>query len=357
MRHRQLIWLVPALVLALQSVVADAAGDKPAKSKKTAPAARPLAWPLPPEQPRIRYVTSYHGANDFKTKKSGRWKSLLLGQDAAAGIPADTLVKPYAIAVGPDGRVYVTDTAVRRVFVFDPDAKTLSFVGESGTGKLTKPTGVAVDEDGTVFVADATLNRVFGYAPDGHVAIAIGKDGELKSPSGLAIDSARKYLYVADTAEHKVLCYSTADGSLVREMGKRGGDPGEFNFLTNLFVDAKGRLFVSDTMNFRVQVFDADGHPLGSFGEQGDTPGSFNRPKGVAVDSEGHIYVADTSFNNFQVFDAEQRLLLFVGAAGREPGEFYLPAGMYIDRRDEIYVADQGNSRVQVFQYLRGGAK
>jgi DNA-binding beta-propeller fold protein YncE len=346
---------IAVIVLSLQAVL-GAAGDKP-KDKKPAAPARQLTWPLPPEQPRIRYLTSYHGADDFKTKKSGRWKSLLLGQDAAAGTPADTLVKPYAIAVGPTGRVYVTDTAVRRVFVFDPDARTLSYVGDSGTGKLTKPTGVAADEDGTVFVADATLNRVFGYASDGRLVIAIGKDGELKSPAGLAVDSTHKYLYVADTAEHKVLCYSTVDGSLVRTMGKRGGDAGEFNFLTNLFVDARGRLFVSDTMNFRVQIFDADGKALGSFGAQGDTPGSFNRPKGVAVDSEGHIYVADTSFNNFQVFDADQRLLLFVGAAGREPGEFYLPAGIYIDRRDSIYVADQGNSRVQVFQYLRGGTK
>jgi DNA-binding beta-propeller fold protein YncE len=355
-RHRQLAWLTPVIVLSLH-LSGVAAGDSPTKDKKTAAAVRPLTWPLPPEQPRIRYVTSYHGADDFKTKKSGRWKSLLLGQDPAAGIASDTLVKPYAIAVGPTGRVYVTDTAVRRVFVFDPDARTLSFVGDSGTGKLTKPTGVAVDEDGRVFVADATLNRVFGYAPDGRVVIAIGKEGELKTPSGLAIDPARKYLYVADTAAHQVLCYSTADGSLVRAIGKRGGDAGEFNFLTNLSVDRQGRLYVSDTMNFRIQIFDAGGKALGAFGTQGDTPGSFNRAKGVAVDSEGHIYVTDTSFNNFQVFDAERRLLLYVGAAGREPGEFYLPAGMYIDRRDEIYVADQGNSRVQVFQYLRGGAK
>jgi len=353
--RRQLTLTVLAVAIAFHARGASPA-DQPAKGKKAAPAPQ-LAWPLPPEPPRIRYVTSYHGADDFKTKKSGRWKSMLLGQDPAGGTPADTLVKPFAVAVGANGRVYVTDTAVRRVFVFDPDARTLSFLGEAGGGKLTKPTGIAVDDQGMVFVADATLNRVFGYGPDGRLALAIGKDGEFKSPAGLAVDSARKYLYVADTAAHQVLCYSTTDGSRVRTIGKRGGDAGDFNFLTNLFVDRQGRLFVSDTMNFRVQIFDADGHALRAFGTQGDTPGSFNRPKGVAVDSEGHIYVADTSFNNFQVFDDEQRLLLFVGAAGREPGEFYLPAGLYIDRRDEIYVADQGNSRVQVFQYLRGGTK
>jgi DNA-binding beta-propeller fold protein YncE len=355
-RLRQLMPLVLAPVMALGSAGLSA-DDKPAKNRRAAAPSRPLTWPIPPEQPRIRYLTSYHGAGDFKTRKTGRWKSMLLGDDGTDATPVDTLVKPYAIAVGPNGRIYVTDTAVRRVFVFDPDAKTLTFVGDTGTGKLTKPVGVAVDDEGTVFVADATLNRVFGYAPDGRVVLAIGKEGELRSPSGLAVDRTNKRVYVADAAKHQVLCYSTVDGSLIRTIGKRGGDAGEFNFPTNLFVDREGRLYVSDTMNFRVQMIDADGRPLGTFGKQGDTPGSFNRPKGVAVDSEGHIYVADGSFNNFQVFDAEQRLLLFVGSAGHESGEFYLPAGLYIDNRDWIYVADQGNSRVQVFQYLRGGAK
>jgi DNA-binding beta-propeller fold protein YncE len=354
-RLRQLMLPVLALVLAFGSAGLSA-DDKPARNKKAA-APRQLTWPVPPEQPRIRYLTSYHGAGDFKTKKSGKWKSMLLGEDGSDLAPVDTLVKPYAIAVGPNGRVYVTDTAVRRVFAFDPDAKTLTFVGDRGTGKLAKPIGVAVDDEGTVFVADATLNRVFGYAPDGRVVLALGKEGELTNPSGLAVDRINKRIYVADAAKHQVLCYSTVDGSLVRTIGKRGGEAGEFNFPTNLFVDRKGRLYVSDTMNFRVQMIDVDGRPLGAFGKQGDTPGSFNRPKGVAVDSEGHIYVADGSFNNFQVFDAEQRLLLFVGSAGHDSGEFYLPAGLYIDSRDWIYVADQGNSRVQVFQYLRGDAK
>jgi DNA-binding beta-propeller fold protein YncE len=327
--------------------------------KGTAPAAatRPLVWPLPPDQPRIRYVTSYHGVADFKTKKPGRWKSMLLGEEDASLKPSETMVKPYGIAVSGDGRVYVSDTAARRVFAFDPDAKTVSFVGESGTGKLTKPIGVAVDDDGKVFVADATLNRVFAYGPDGAVTLAIGHEGELKSPSGLAADRVNKRVYVADAALHHVLCYSTDDGTLLKTIGQRGPEPGNFNFPTNLFVDKKGQLYVTDTMNFRVQVFDADGHVLHGFGTQGDTGGSLNRPKGVGVDSDGHIYVADTSFNNFQVFDDQGRLLLFVGSAGHDPGEFLLPAGLYVDARDRIYVADQGNSRVQVFQYLKAGAK
>src|SRR6185295_18844749 len=115
-----------------------------------------------------------------------------------------------------------------------------------------------------VFVADATLKRVFGYGADGKLAIAIGHDGELQNPSGLALDRQRQVLYVADAKKHQVLCYSSADGTFIRALGKRGVEPGEFNFPTNLSVDHEGRLYVADTLNFRVQVFDASGSVIKS---------------------------------------------------------------------------------------------
>ena len=316
-----------------------------------------LVWPLPPEQPRIRYLRSYQSADDFTGKKKPSKFALALLGPKDTGAAADSLVKPYGVAASRTGKLFVADTASRRAFAFDPDLKTLSFIGDGGPGKLTKPVGVAVDDRDVVFVADATLKRVFGYAPDGTLQIAIGHEGELSNPSGLAIDRVNHRLYVADASKHQILCYSTLDGAAQLTIGKRGSENGEFNFPTNLAVDGRGRLYVADTLNFRIQIFDANGTFLRTFGELGDTPGSLNRPKGVSVDSEGHVYVVDASFNNFQIFNEEGQLLLFVGAGGRNPGEFVLPAGMFIDEQDRIYIADQGNSRVQVFQYLHGAVK
>lgn len=330
-----------------------------AKSKQTAAPAKqaPRVWPLPPEPPRIRYVTTLRGVADFAPpKKPSRWRKALLGEDPSQK-PLEALAKPYGIAVSPDGVVYVTDTSSGRVFAFNEAAKTVTFVGTSGTGRVMKPIGVAVDADGRVFVADAGLGRIFGYEADGSLAVAIGQDGELLNASGLAIDRANKLLYVADSKKHQVMCYSSVDGSAVRVIGERGDGPGQFNFPTNLSTDRDGRLYVADTLNFRVQIFDKGGQFLKSIGGIGDTPGRLNRPKGVGVDSEGHIYVADASFNNFQIFDLDGNVLLFVGMAGRDVGEFILPAGLCVDHEDRIYVADQGNGRVQVFQYLKTPAK
>jgi DNA-binding beta-propeller fold protein YncE len=346
MRRRAAVALLFAVAL---SVGAGPTLVTAADKKKPAPPAS-LVWPLPPDTPRIRYVTAYHGLTDFK-KNTGRWKSLLVGPDADR--PSTQLMKPYGIAVANDGRVFVTDTAARRVFVFDPHAQTVAFVGEKGPLKVVKPIGVALDAAGTVFVADATLKRVIGYRPDGTVGLAIGHEGELENPSGLAIDRAHALLYVADAKKHQVLCYAVGDGTFVRAIGKRGTEPGKFNFPTNLSVDRAGRLYVTDTLNFRVQIFDAAGAFVASIGTQGDSPGHLNRAKGVGVDSEGHVYIADTSFNNFQIFDPDGGILLFVGSTGEGPGEFLLPAGLFVDDEDRIYVADQGNARVQVFQRIR----
>jgi sugar lactone lactonase YvrE len=333
-----------------------AQGAKKAPGKASADAVA-LTWPLPPEQPRIRYVTTYRGVDAFKpAKKPSRFVAALLGARDAGDKPSDMMVKPYGVAVSPSGRVYVTDTAARRVFAFDPDLQTVGFIGEEGSTRLSKPVGVAVDADGRVFVADATSKRVFGFSPGGQLLIAIGRDGEFDSPSGLAIDRLNHRVYVADAAKHQIFSYSTDTGALLGLLGSRGSEPGSFNFPTNLCVDRAGHLYVADTLNFRIQVFDADGKFLKAFGELGDGPGYLNRPKGIGVDSQGHVYVVDSSFSNFQIFDTDGQLLLFVGTGGQSAGQFVLPAGLYIDERDRIYIADQGNSRVQIFQFVRADA-
>lgn len=348
--HLSVLIVACALVGTAPTISAQKKKEKPGRN--AASAADVLTWPLPPETPRIRYVATYHGLDDFKpAKKPSRFMTLLIGQPDA-GPRTDVMLKPYGVAVSASGLILVSDTAVRRVFSFDREHKTVAFVGESGSARLTKPVGIAVDGKGTVFVADATMKRVFGYAAGGTMVLPIGHDGEMENPSGLAVDRARNRLYVADAGKHQVVVYDTTDGRLLQTIGKRGPEPGEFNFPTNVTVGPDGSLYVADTLNFRIQRFNPDGTFAFTFGELGDAPGQLNRPKGVAVDSEGHIYVVDSSFNNFQIFDAEGHLLLDVGRGGQEAGEFALPAGLFIDEQDRIYVADQGNSRVQVFQYL-----
>ena len=134
-------------------------------------------------------------------------------------------------------------------------------------------------------------------------------------------------------------------------LGQRGAGPGEFNFPTYLWWGNDARLYVSDALNFRIQMFDGDGRVVGQFGRLGDGSGDAARQKGVATDSLGHVYVVDSLFHAFQIFDAKGDFLLGVGNRGGDPGEFWLPTGIFIDQ-DLIYVADSYNSRIQVFQHM-----
>jgi DNA-binding beta-propeller fold protein YncE len=324
-------------------MVAGCATAKPTEVKE-------LVWPLPPEKPRIRYIGSYSNSDHFKEKDSSWLVDAVLGAERSG---AEGLGKPFAVAVDARGRIYVTDTGSSRLWVFDPEKKQVRFLGESGQGALVTPSGVTVDDRGVVFVSDTRRDRVFGYDETGKVVMEIGKPEEFYSPAGLAIDRPSGRLYVADAGRHKIRVYESATGQFLFEFGQRGVGPGEFNYPTHLFM-RKGTLYVSDTMNFRVQTFTPDGKPMSQFGQMGAQLGQLARPKGVAVDSDGHVYVVDAAFGNFQIFEGhgEHQLMLFVGQTGSEPGQFMLPAGVYIDEQDRIYVADQYNRRVQVFQYF-----
>jgi DNA-binding beta-propeller fold protein YncE len=246
-------------------------------------------------------------------------------------------------------------TDLGRVVVFDLAKKRSYLIGiDADKGRVKAPVGIAASSDGRLFVGDAGAARIFVYDTNnqGSYLTAIGQKGELETPSGLALDEKRRRLYVVDSKRHHVAIFSLADYRRLGTIGKRGVGPGEFNFPTNAAVDAQGNLYVVDTGNFRVQVFDPEERHVRTFGKAGDSAGSFARPKGIALDAEGHIYVVDAAFQNFQILDQEGRPLIAIGKGGRDPGSFLLPAGMTIDSEDRIYVVDGMTARVQIFQYL-----
>lgn len=303
-----------------------------------------LVWPLPPAQPRIRYVDRITGPSDFPRKRG--FTEVFFGEEKTP-----SFLKPHGVAVDKRGRIFVTD--IGRVWVLDLKNNDFGFIGDKpGEGGLKNPIAVAVSSDGRVFVTDTALDRVFVYDEDGRLVGALGGHGEFEGSVGIALDEKKGLLYISDAKKHSVSVYSLNDYRKIRSMGNRGVGDGEFNYPTKMDVDPEGRLYVVDTGNFRVQIFDDEGKFIKSVGEVGDTPGSFARPKGIALDSKGHIYVVDAAFQNFQIFDFEGNILLAVGSGGTNEGEFLLPADITIDDEDIIYVVNQMPPNIQIFEYL-----
>jgi DNA-binding beta-propeller fold protein YncE len=262
----------------------------------------------------------------------------------------DSMLRPYGV-YSRGTRIYVTDPGFGLVHIFDSGKQEYSRIAKGDEDVLISPIGIAAEPDGTIYVSDSVLRKVFVYDIDGVLLRTIGSPELLVRPSGIAVHADR--VYVVDTHGHQVLAFDKTKGDLLLRFGKKGSAKADFNFPTNIFITAEGLLFVTDSLNFRIQSFSSEGVFLGAFGKHGDGSGDFSKPKGIALDSEGHVYVADAHFDNVQIFDQKGTFLLSFGNPGRAKGEMLLPAGLFIDENDRVYVADSYNRRVQVFQYLR----
>lgn len=306
-----------------------------------------IAWPEPPEQPRIRYIGSLSTETDLK--KGASWTQGF-GELVFGKRKIGVLVTPYAVAIGQDNRLFVTDTAGAVVHMFDLNTRSYKqFADMDGREKLNKPVGLTLAEN-WVYVVDSLLHKVCVFDKSGKYMFSFGSD-QLVRPSSIAYWSGDKTVYVADTAGHCIAVFTTG-GKFIRKIGMRGLNPGMFNFPTHLWIDSSGRLYVSDTLNYRIQILTNDGRFLGTFGRQGDRPGNFAHPCGVATDSFGNIYVTDRQFENIQIFNPQGEVLMAFGQEGTKPGQFWLPAGIFIDQRNRIYVADSFNKRIQIFELL-----
>ncbi len=348
--HIPVIGLTIAVLLAgcaqvpKEMVYAGSAPDRP-----------PRVWPEPPEVPRLAFVGTLTGEQNFRApagqtasglEKFGRW---LVGLGAFSRDPM-VLQRPQCGVIDANGRVLVTDVSRQGVFVFDPVEGELDvWTQAEDQSVFASPIGIAIASDGSILVADSELAQVFRLQPNGKPLGGFGR-GVLKRPTGLAVDRASGRVYVADTRAHDIKVFDAA-GALVDTLGAPGTRPGEFNGPTHVaFRD--GLLYVADTLNARVQVLTPDGQPVSRVGRRGLYVGNITRPKGVAADSDGHVYVMEGYYDYLLVYDNNGDYLLPIGGTGSGIGEFFLPGGVWTDDRDRVYVADTFNGRIVVFQYL-----
>ena len=304
-----------------------------------------LVWPPPPQTARIKYIGSIAAPSESGEQKSW-FSSFLFGKEK----PIELMLRPYGVFTDAN-RVYVTDPGLALVHVFDPNGKKYFRIDKAKDENLVSPIGIAVDNNGDIYISDSVLKRIIMFDREGKYIKETGSSEMFIRPAGIAIDEDR--IYIVDTHAHKVFIFSKKDSKFLLVFGGNGAGKGEFNYPTNIFIGKDGSLCITDSLNFRIQIFDRNGNFISSFGKNGDSLGDFSKPKGIAVDSEGHIYVADAHFDNVQIFDKDGRLLLTFGNSGRRSGEFTLPAGVFIDKNDRIYVADSYNKRIQLFQYLK----
>lgn len=336
------------LLVAVTSLLAACAPEQVAVKKH-------FYWPQLPERPRIEWIKSYRSQLDFPKSEYNRLLTQLTGDNIAV-----TFDKPLFVASDSKGKVFVTNNGKTvGVYVYDFINSTVNLLGgDNALALFSSPTGIAVDGDANIYVADSDKNAILVFDKDGAARTYLSTVKEVVRPVGIAVDSDRKRLLVADSMGHKIVAYDLA-GKHLFSVGKRGADDGELNLPVSVAVNHKGEIIVADSMNARVQIFDEAGKFLRKYGNRGDGAGDFQLLKGVAVDSDDNIYVTDGRSNKVVIHSSSGQYLLTFGGTfssylkEREaPGGFLLPYGIYIDQNDVIYVVDQYNFRFQVFQYI-----
>jgi DNA-binding beta-propeller fold protein YncE len=300
------------------------------------------AWPSPPQVPRVRMLRSIAKPEDIGITPGALSRVV----EFFTGREREGMVRPYDVAADDD-LIVVADPGLRAIHLFLLNESKYEVVSTAGDEPFVSPVGISLSGN-AIYVADSTVGKVHILDRQGEHIRTITS---LIRPTGIAFHAASGRLYVTDTVENKVVVFDESGTELAR-FGARGLAPGQFNFPTSVAIHGD-TLLVNDTLNYRIQLFTLDGTPLSSFGEIGDASGQFAMSKGVGADAEGHVYVADALSNYIQIFDKEGRFLLSFGGMGGEAGRFRLPAGICIFN-NTIYIADSQNRRVQIFEYLGG---
>lgn len=204
------------------------------------------------------------------------------------------------ISAQPDahGHLWVFHRSDPAILEFDASGR---FLKSFGAGMFVEPHGLAIDRAGNIWVTDAQAKdgkgeQVFKFSPNGKVLMTLGKAGvagtgpdTFNGPCDVVI-ALNGDIFVADghggNTNARVVKFSK-DGKYIKEWGKKGSGPGEFDTLHSIAMDSKGRVFVADRGNSRIQIFDQDGKFIDQWKQ-------FGRPSGIFISKNDILYSVDS---------------------------------------------------------------
>jgi len=269
------------------------------------------------------------------------------------GFGEDAMLKAMDVNI-INGKIYVSDAKSKRIQVFEQNGTAAAKFGTEGDGpgEFNFPYGIAGDSENNLYVADLYNGSISVFDSSGkflrYFAEKNPKDTVIDSPGGLRIVGDK--LYVTEIKRCKVYVFDL-NGKKLMEVGTGGMQPGQLRAPNAVIADTEGNIYVSDTGNQRVQIFDKTGKFLriinGS--PDGKGPSAFVNPRGVALDAKGNLLVVSNLTHYVFGFDQQGKQLWTFGGSGGAINQFVLPNGLYIDQNGSIYVTDTANQRVAIY--------
>jgi DNA-binding beta-propeller fold protein YncE len=289
-----------------------------------------------------------------------------LTESTGAGNRNGQYKTPRGITIAPNGDFLVMDSGNGRVQRFAPDGTFISKFGNIGTGDGQFQVaqfdggagGIATDEEGNIYVADSWNYRIQKFDKDGKFLLKWGSGfdtkGELNinaqnpyglyGPRGLAYDAGAGELYVADTGNRRVLIFDK-QGKYLRQFGSKGSGQAQFDEPVGIALSPDGKVFVSDLRNKRIQIFDKQGKYLNEFKvAAGWQEQPLSEPY-MTFDKQGILYVSDSPNGRIYKYTADGQFLQTIENQTGAP--MVNPVGLVINPADGfLYVADAKRNAV-----------
>lgn len=250
---------------------------------------------------------------------------------------------PRSLNVGPDDEIYVLDNA-GRVLVYNSNDELIK-QWEMPDFDIGKPEGVCLLRNGEIAVADTHYHRVVFFDKQGKVLRMLGEYGEGPSqfiyPVSVVQDPDGD-IYVCEYGNNDRVQKFSEQGKYLLEFGKVGTGPGEFQRPAGI-IWHDNKIYVSDAINNRIQVFSDEGTFLEVLGAKtGGIPLYY--PYDIAIDrNTSELYIVEYGSGRITKTDLQGKILGRFGKTGRQQGEFLTPWGLTVNSKDQIFVADTGN--------------
>jgi sugar lactone lactonase YvrE len=282
-----------------------------------------------------------------------------------SNLPQDLFGQTVAAVPGADGSVWVTDAKTRAIMRFTADGRYAGVLNSvDASGPLQAPSRFAVGPDGLIYVCETALDTVRVLRPDGT------DEGAISVPQPVSVAVSGDRIAVGSVYGFAIL---DSLGKPIKVVGSRGKGEDQFDYVHGIAIDAGGNVYVSDSYNNRLSAYDRNGKRLwiirtgapansavidgGLLAPQRETTGAvltgadaLQLPLGLTIDGAGRVVVADMYDCALAVFEAKTgKFIGKYGEAGGRDGQFFYPVSVGYDRdRDWFTVADSFNNRIEI---------